>query len=76
MAHYEPFARLREGGEILAATELDKGGRPSKTIPGPRSGFTLAQLEIDKNLPSRAQRIAAGLRSALFLAHNCVQRSL
>jgi hypothetical protein len=44
---------------MLAATELDKGGRPSKTVPTHRNSFTLEDLQIDKNLSSRARRIAS-----------------
>ncbi|HWO42219.1 MAG TPA: hypothetical protein VNO43_10490 [Candidatus Eisenbacteria bacterium] len=46
-------------GEMLRDTQLSKGGRPSKTAPDSRSGFTLRELGIDKNLSSWCQRLAA-----------------
>jgi rubredoxin len=45
-------------GEMLRNTHLSKGGRPSKTIPDTRNGFTLRELGIDKNLSSWCQRLA------------------
>jgi hypothetical protein len=45
-------------GEMLRNTHLSKGGRPSKTIPDSRNGFTLRELGIDKNLSSWCQRLA------------------
>lgn len=45
-------------GEMLRATRLNKGGRPSKTAPDNRNGFTLRELGIDKNLSSWCQRLA------------------
>jgi rubrerythrin len=38
---------------------LSKGGRPAKTVPDDRSGFTLRELGIDKNLSSWCQRLAS-----------------
>jgi hypothetical protein len=46
-------------GEMLRKTHLNKGGRPSKTIPDDRNGFTLRELGIDKNLSSWCQRLAS-----------------
>jgi hypothetical protein len=46
-------------GEMLRKTHLSKGGRPSKTVPDARSGFTLRELGIDKNLSSWCQRLAS-----------------
>ena len=46
-------------GEMLRKTHLSKGGRPSKTVPDSRSGFTLRELGIDKNLSSWCQRLAS-----------------
>jgi hypothetical protein len=46
-------------GEMLQKTHLSKGGRPSKTIPDSRSGFTLRELGIDKNLSSWCQQLAS-----------------
>jgi hypothetical protein len=46
-------------GEMLHKTHLSKGGRPSKTIPDSRSGFTLRELGIDKNLSSWCQQLAS-----------------
>lgn len=46
-------------GEMLRATRLNKGGRPSKTVPDSRNGFTLRELGIDKNLSSWCQRLAS-----------------
>jgi hypothetical protein len=46
-------------GEMLRKTHLNKGGRPSKTVPNSRSGFTLRDLGIDKNLSSWCQRLAS-----------------
>jgi hypothetical protein len=45
-------------GEMLRETRLSKGGRPSRTNPEPRNGFTLRELGIDKNLSSWCQRLA------------------
>lgn len=45
-------------GQMLRKTQLSKGGRPSKTVPDDRSGFTLRELGIDKNLSSWCQRLA------------------
>jgi hypothetical protein len=45
-------------GDMLRETRLSKGGRPSKTVPGARNGFTLHELGIDKNLSSWCQRLA------------------
>jgi hypothetical protein len=45
-------------GEMLRDTRLSKGGRPSKTVPESRNGFTLRELGIDKNLSSWCQRLA------------------
>jgi hypothetical protein len=45
-------------GEMLQKTRLSKGGRPSKTVPASRSGFTLRELGIDKNLSSWCRRLA------------------
>jgi hypothetical protein len=45
-------------GEMLRKTHLSKGGRPSKTVPDSRSGFTLRELGIDKNLSSWCQQLA------------------
>jgi hypothetical protein len=45
-------------GEMLRETQLSKGGRPSKTVPDSRNGFTLRELGIDKNLSSWCQRLA------------------
>lgn len=45
-------------GEMLRATQLHRGGRPPKTIPDNRNGFTLRELGIDKNLSSWCQRLA------------------
>ncbi len=39
-------------GDMLRETRLSKGGRPSKTVPNTRNGFTLHELGIDKNLSS------------------------
>jgi hypothetical protein len=49
-------------GEMLRKTHLSKGGRPSKTVPDGRSGFTLRELGIDKNLSSWCQRLAGAPR--------------
>ena len=49
-------------GEMLRKTHLSKGGRPSKTVPDGRSGFTLRELGIDKNLSSWCQRLASAPR--------------
>jgi hypothetical protein len=46
-------------GEMLRKTQLHKGGRPSKTLPDGRNGFTLRELGIDKNLSSWCQRLAS-----------------
>ena len=46
-------------GEMLRETRLSKGGRPSKTAPDSRNGFTLRELGIDKNLSSWCQRLAS-----------------
>jgi hypothetical protein len=46
-------------GEMLRVTHLSKGGRPSKTVPDNRNGFTLRELGIDKNLSSWCQRLAS-----------------
>lgn len=46
-------------GEMLRRTNLSKGGRPSKTVPDGRNGFTLRELGIDKNLSSWCQRLAS-----------------
>lgn len=46
-------------GEMLRGTRLSRGGRPSKTIPEARNGFTLRELGIDKNLSSWCQRLAS-----------------
>ena len=46
-------------GEMLRRTHLNKGGRPSKTVPNGRNGFTLRELGIDKNLSSWCQRLAS-----------------
>ncbi len=46
-------------GEMLRRTHLNKGGRPSKTVPDSRNGFTLRDLGIDKNLSSWCQRLAS-----------------
>ena len=46
-------------GEMLRNTHLNKGGRPSKTVPTGRNGFTLRDLGIDKNLSSWCQRLAS-----------------
>src|SRR5688572_12071477 len=46
-------------GEMLQRTHLNKGGRPSKTVPNSRNGFTLRDLGIDKNLSSWCQRLAS-----------------
>jgi len=46
-------------GEMLRKTHLSKGGRPSKTVPDSRNGFTLRELGIDKNLSSWCQRLAS-----------------
>lgn len=46
-------------GEMLQKTHLSRGGRPSKTVPDGRSGFTLRELGIDKNLSSWCQRLAS-----------------
>jgi len=46
-------------GEMLRATQLNKGGRPSKTVPESRNGLTLRELGIDKNLSSWCQRLAS-----------------
>lgn len=46
-------------GEMLRKTRLSKGGRPSKTVPDGRNGFTLRELGIDKNLSSWCQRLAS-----------------
>jgi hypothetical protein len=46
-------------GQMLRKTHLSKGGRPSKTVPDSRSGFTLRELGIDKNLSSWCQRLAS-----------------
>jgi hypothetical protein len=45
-------------GQMLRKTHLSKGGRPSKTVPDSRNGFTLRELGIDKNLSSWCQRLA------------------
>ena len=45
-------------GEMLRDTRLSKGGRPSKTVPESRNGFTLRELGIDQNLSSWCQRLA------------------
>jgi hypothetical protein len=45
-------------GEMLQKTRLNKGGRPSKTVPDTRNGFTLRELGIDKNLSSWCRRLA------------------
>jgi hypothetical protein len=45
-------------GEMLRETRLSKGGRPTKTVPDARNGFTLRELGIDKNLSSWCQRLA------------------
>ena len=45
-------------GEMLQKTRLSKGGRPSKTVPDARNGFTLRELGIDKNLSSWCRRLA------------------
>ena len=45
-------------GEMLQKTRLSKGGRPSKTVPDDRNGFTLRELGIDKNLSSWCRRLA------------------
>ena len=45
-------------GEMLQKTRLSKGGRPSKTVPDTRNGFTLRELGIDKNLSSWCRRLA------------------
>lgn len=45
-------------GQMLRETHLSKGGRPSKTVPDSRNGFTLRELGIDKNLSSWCQRLA------------------
>jgi hypothetical protein len=45
-------------GEMLRQTRLSRGGRPTKTVPSTRSGFTLRELGIDKNLSSWCQRLA------------------
>ncbi len=49
-------------GEMLRKTHLSKGGRPAKTVPDGRSGFTLRELGIDKNLSSWCQRLASAPR--------------
>jgi hypothetical protein len=49
-------------GEMLRKTRLHKGGRPSKTVPEDRNGFTLRELGIDKNLSSWCQRLASAPR--------------
>lgn len=46
-------------GDMLRETRLSKGGRPSKTVPAARNGFTLHELGIDKNLSSWCQRLAS-----------------
>jgi len=46
-------------GEMLHKTHLSKGGRPAKTAPDGRNGFTLRELGIDKNLSSWCQRLAS-----------------
>jgi hypothetical protein len=46
-------------GQMLRRTLLSKGGRPAKTVPDDRSGFTLRELGIDKNLSSWCQRLAS-----------------
>ena len=46
-------------GEMLRKTRLSKGGRPSKTAPDTRNGFTLRELGIDKNLSSWCRRLAS-----------------
>jgi hypothetical protein len=46
-------------GQMLGKTHLSKGGRPSKTVPDSRNGFTLRELGIDKNLSSWCQRLAS-----------------
>jgi hypothetical protein len=46
-------------GDMLRETRLSKGGRPSKTVPNTRNGFTLYELGIDKNLSSWCQRLAS-----------------
>jgi hypothetical protein len=46
-------------GEMLRDTRLSKGGRPTKTLPNMRNGFTLRELGIDKNLSSWCQRLAS-----------------
>lgn len=45
-------------GAMLRETQLNKGGRPPKTVPESRNGFTLRELGIDKNLSSWCQRLA------------------
>jgi hypothetical protein len=49
-------------GEMLQRTRLSKGGRPSKTAPASRNGFTLRELGIDKNLSSWCRRLAKAPR--------------
>jgi len=46
-------------GQMLRKTHLSRGGRPSKTVPDTRNGFTLRELGIDKNLSSWCQRLAS-----------------
>lgn len=46
-------------GEMLRKTQLSKGGRPSKTVPEGRNGFTLRELGIDKNLSAWCQQLAS-----------------
>jgi len=45
-------------GDMLRETRLNRGGRPAKTVPNARNGFTLHELGIDKNLSSWCQRLA------------------
>jgi hypothetical protein len=49
-------------GQMLRETQLSKGGRPPKTAPDGRNGFTLRELGIDKNLSSWCQRLATAPR--------------
>jgi hypothetical protein len=46
-------------GDMLRETQLSRGGRPAKTVPDHRNGFTLRELGIDKNLSSWCQRLAS-----------------
>ena len=49
----------RRLGELLSATELHRGGRPTKTVRKKSQVSTLADLGVERRQSARAQRLAS-----------------